>query len=149
MMRDDRGVRVLLGVIAILLALNLLVQISGLTGPRLAVAAGIPDSGAQRQSLIEKTADISKKIADTNKKIDDLHTFLKSGGLTHQVKEMPKCPKRGRKKEHPAAALTLIHISVCESMPSFTLFSSIITSISIFNRRMYIYTLKMDMALLW
>ncbi|MCL2647992.1 MAG: hypothetical protein FWD61_13440 [Phycisphaerales bacterium] len=86
MVRDDRSVRVLLGVIAILLGLNLLVQVSGLTGPRVAMAAGIPDSGAQLQAMVEKTADISKKL-------DKLQAFLESGELTVKVKELPKSEK--------------------------------------------------------
>ena len=86
MLRDDRSVRVLLGVIAILLGLNLLVQVSGLTGPRVAVAAGIPDSGAQLQAIITNTAEIGKKL-------DKLQTYLEGGGLAIKVTEMPKGEK--------------------------------------------------------
>jgi len=83
MVRDDRGVRVLLGIIAILLGLNLLVQVSGLTGPRAAIAAGIPDSGEQLQAIVANTA-------ETSKKLDKLIAPLEGGNLAVKVKELPK-----------------------------------------------------------
>ena len=81
MTRDDRSIRVLLGTIAILLGLNLLVQISGLTNPRTAIAA-IPDTGAQMKAIVDNTA-------ENNKKMDKLISYLESGNLSVKVKEMP------------------------------------------------------------
>ena len=93
MVRDDRSVRVLLGVIAILLGLNLLVQVSGLTGPRMVMAQGIPDQGAQLKTIIGNTAETSKNVAEIGKKLDKLQSFIESGNLAVKVKEMPKSEK--------------------------------------------------------
>jgi hypothetical protein len=82
-MKSDRSTRLLLGVIACLLAGNLLVQVSG--PMRSAMAAGIPDSGAQMQTIVDEVKELTKKV-------DGLTTFLQSGGLTVKVKD-PKAEK--------------------------------------------------------
>ena len=83
---NDRSIRVLLGIIAVLLGLNLLAQISAQTSPRTAMAAGIPDSGAQFQAMVDHLSDLSKKV-------DKLQAYLESGALSVKVKEMPKAEK--------------------------------------------------------
>ena len=73
MNRDNRSLRILIGAVAVLLGANLLVSISQST--RTAVAAGIPDSGAQMQAMIDQ-------LSDLNKKVDKLQSFMESGKLT-------------------------------------------------------------------
>jgi hypothetical protein len=85
MTRNDRSVRVLLGSIALLLGLNLLAQLGSDGGTRTAVAAGIPDSGAQFQAMIDQ-------LKDLNKKVDKLQAYFESGALTVKVKD-PKAEK--------------------------------------------------------
>jgi hypothetical protein len=82
MNRSDRSLRVVLSAIAVLLAANLLVSISGPS--RVAVAAGIPDSGAQLQAVIDQ-------LTELNKKVDKLQNFMESGKLT--VKQSEKSDK--------------------------------------------------------
>lgn len=77
MTRSDRTVRVLLGAIAFLLAANLIVQINQ-AGTRQAMAAGLPDSGAQLQAQI----DLLTKIND---KVDKMESYLESGNLSVKV----------------------------------------------------------------
>jgi hypothetical protein len=86
MARNDRCVRVLLGIIAVLLGCNLLVQMNGSTRPQMAMGAGIPDSGAQQQAMVDHLAELGKKM-------DKLQTYLESGSLSVKVKEMPKAEK--------------------------------------------------------
>jgi hypothetical protein len=74
---QDRSIRLLLAVIAVLLGANLLVQ-SGV-GPRRVQAAGIPDTGAQFQSMVDN-------LTELNKKVDKLDTFIESGALVVNVK---------------------------------------------------------------
>jgi len=73
-------VRVLLAVIAFLLGADLLVN---LRPARPAMAAGLPDSGAQQQQTIDQ-------LSDLNKKMDRLQSFLESGKLAVEVKEKDK-----------------------------------------------------------
>jgi hypothetical protein len=84
MTRNDRSVRVLLAVIALLLGANLFVQLAPSTS-RTAVAAGIPDSGAQFLAMIDQ-------LKDLNRKVDKLQAYMESGALTVKVKE-PKADK--------------------------------------------------------
>ena len=77
MNRKDRSLRTILGVIAVLLAANLLVSMQA-ASPRVAVAAGIPDSGAQMQSVIDQ-------LSELNKTVDKLQSFMESGKLTVKV----------------------------------------------------------------
>jgi len=77
---NDRTVRVLLAAIAFLLGANLLVS---LRPERLALAAGLPDSGQQMQQQIDL-------LSDLNKKVDRLQSFLESGKLMVDVKEKEK-----------------------------------------------------------
>jgi hypothetical protein len=85
MNRTDRSTRLLLGVIAMLLGINLLVQLGSAAGPNTARAAGIPDSGQQFQSMIDQ-------LTELNKKVDKMQAYFESGALTVKVKE-PKAEK--------------------------------------------------------
>ena len=76
----------LLGIIALLLGLNLVMQINGTMGSRSAMAAGVPDTGAQLQAVVDQ-------LAELNKKVDKLQTYMESGALSVKVKEMPKTEK--------------------------------------------------------
>ncbi len=78
MNRNHAAGRVLLGVIAFLLAANLLVQMNH-PGSRTAQAAGIPDQGAQLQAVVDQ-------LVDVNKKVDSLSSYLQSGDMTVKVK---------------------------------------------------------------
>jgi hypothetical protein len=80
MPRTDRSLRVLLTVIAVLLGMNLLVNMNASGGPRAAYGAGIPDTGAQIQSMVDA-------INELNKKVDKLDAFLESGALSVKVQE--------------------------------------------------------------
>jgi predicted component of type VI protein secretion system len=80
MTRNDRTIHVLLAAIAFLLGANLLIN---LHQDRAAVAAGLPDSGAQLQQQVDQ-------LIDLNKKVDKLQGFLESGKLAVTAKEMPK-----------------------------------------------------------
>jgi hypothetical protein len=77
---NDRSLRVLLTAIVVLLGANLLVNMNNSSGPRSAYAAGIPDSGAQLQAVVDS-------ISDLNKKVDKLDSFLESGSLVVTVKK--------------------------------------------------------------
>ncbi|HVX84590.1 MAG TPA: hypothetical protein VH253_07220 [Phycisphaerae bacterium] len=79
----ERSVRLLLSVVAALLAANLFIQHGG--GPRTAMAAGIPDSGAQMQLVVDQ-------LKELNTKVDSLNSFLQSGKLVVDVKD-PKGDK--------------------------------------------------------
>ena len=74
----DRTVKVLLTVITVLLGLNLLVQLH--PAPRVAMAAGIPDTGAQLQAIVDE-------LQTLNKKVDKIDAVLESGNLTVKVKD--------------------------------------------------------------
>ncbi len=82
-MKTDRSIRLLLSVIAAVLAANLFVRAG--TQPRTAMAAGIPDSGAQMQAMVDQ-------LKDLNKNVEGLNTYLQSGSLTVKVKD-PKGDK--------------------------------------------------------
>lgn len=73
MNRDSRSLRILIGAVAVLLAANLLMTIAQST--RTAVGAGIPDSGAQMQAVVDQ-------LTELNKKVDKLQSFMESGKLT-------------------------------------------------------------------
>jgi hypothetical protein len=77
MSRTDRSLRVILSVIAVLLVANLLVSMQ-VASPRVAVAAGIPDSGAQMQAMVDQ-------LTELNKKVDKLQSFMESGKLTVKI----------------------------------------------------------------
>lgn len=79
MSRPDRSLRVILSAIVVLLAANLLVSMQ-VASPRVAMAGGIPDSGAQMQAVIDQ-------LAELNKKVDKLHNYMESGKLTVKVAE--------------------------------------------------------------
>jgi hypothetical protein len=78
---NHRSTRILLGVIAFLLAANLLVALRPVSTAL--AAGGIPDSGAQLQQQIDQ-------LTDLNKKVDRLSSFLESGKLVVDVKEKEK-----------------------------------------------------------
>jgi hypothetical protein len=82
-MKNERSIRLLLSVIASLLAANLFVRTTSPVQP--ARAAGIPDSGAQMQMVVDE-------LKEVNKKVEGLNTFLQSGSLTVKVKD-PKADK--------------------------------------------------------
>ncbi len=76
--------KILLVVIAVLLAANLAVQFLGNTTVSRAkdpvtAANGIPDSGAQFQGVVDE-------LRNTNKKLDTLQAFLESGSLSVKAK---------------------------------------------------------------
>ena len=74
----DRSLKVLMVLAVTLLAANLLVQLQPLS--RTAMAAGIPDSGAQLQSLVEE-------VQSLNKTVQKMQSLLESGGLTVKVQD--------------------------------------------------------------
>lgn len=74
MTQNDRSLRVLLVAIVVLLAGNLVVNMNNGGSPRAAYGAGIPDSGAQLQSIVDATQDLGRKV-------DHLTTFLESGKM--------------------------------------------------------------------
>lgn len=80
MTQNDRTLRVLLTAIVVLLSANLLVNLNSTSGPRAAYAAGIPDSGAQLQAVVDAAQDL-------NKKVEKLTSFLESGNLSVKVQE--------------------------------------------------------------
>ncbi len=83
MIRHDRTNRILLAVIAFLLGANLLMNVHQ---DRTAVAAGLPDQGAQLQAQVDQ-------LTQLNAKIEKLQGFLESGKLKVAVTEMPKAEK--------------------------------------------------------
>ena len=83
MLRSDRTVRILLAVIAFLLAANLFARVHQ---DRTAQAAGLPDQGAQLQAQIEQ-------LTQLNAKMDKLQGFLESGKLKVEIPE-PKTPAK-------------------------------------------------------
>ena len=80
MMSNDRSLRVLLTAIVVLLGANLMVNMNNNSGPRSAYAAGIPDSGAQLQAVVDA-------INDLNKKVDKLDAFVEGGSMVVTVKK--------------------------------------------------------------
>jgi hypothetical protein len=74
----DRSVKALLSTIAVLLAANLFLQL--LPSPRPALAAGVPDTGAQLQAVVDA-------VQDLNKKLDKTNSILESGTLTVKIKD--------------------------------------------------------------
>ena len=72
------SVRLLLTLVALLLAANLLVQVGAL-GTRPVRAAGIPDSGSQFQNMVDE-------LKDVNKRLDTMQRYLESGNLTVKAK---------------------------------------------------------------
>jgi hypothetical protein len=77
---SDRSIRVLLTVIVFLLGANLLVNMNGRAGSGTAYAAGIPDTGAQIQAVVDQ-------VIELNKKVDKVDDFLESGHLTVKVQD--------------------------------------------------------------
>ena len=80
MRTSDRSIRVLLTVIVVLLGGNLLVNMNSHGGSPKAYGEGIPDTGAQIQSLVDQ-------VTELNKKVDKLDGFLESGHMTVKVQE--------------------------------------------------------------
>lgn len=78
-LNKDWSTKLLLIAAVGLLSLNLLVM-SGVTNNRVANAAGIPDSGAQLQSIVDEAKGLSQKM-------DTLQKYLESGALTVKVKK--------------------------------------------------------------
>ena len=78
MNRTDRSAKVLLTIAITLLAANLLVQLQPLS--RVAMAGGIPDSGAQLQTLVDQVQSLTKTI-------EKIQSTLESGSLTVKVKD--------------------------------------------------------------
>ena len=83
MRRENRSTRVLLSVIALLLGANLLVQINNSSPPRAAMAAGIPDAGAQLQGVIDQ-------LVELNKRVDKMQSYLESGNLSVKAAKSDK-----------------------------------------------------------
>ncbi len=81
----DRSVRILLTIIAVLLAANLLAQWQP-AGPHTAMAAGNAATGGLLDSGAQLTA-IDEELQGVNKKLDKLQTYLESGALTVKVKD--------------------------------------------------------------
>ena len=79
---SQKSTRVMLALVAGLLAANLLLN-TGAAAPRPAVAAGLPDSGAQLERLIDE-------VTKLNKTVDTLQSFLESGKLTVKVEKTDK-----------------------------------------------------------
>jgi hypothetical protein len=83
-MKNDRSIRGLLAVIALLLGANVLAQLTTAAPANKANAAipggGIPDSGAQFKAMIDQ-------LTEMNKKIDKMQTYIESGALTVKIKE--------------------------------------------------------------
>lgn len=82
--KPDRAVKCLLAVVSVLLIANLWMMSGGT--PRVARAAGIPDSGAQMQSMIEE-------LKGVNTRLDALQKLIDSGNVTVKVK-MPEEKER-------------------------------------------------------
>ena len=74
---NSRTVRFLLGAIAVLLGVNLLVQVNH--PGRTAQAAGLPDTGAQLQAVVDQ-------LTELNKRVDKMQSYLESGKMTVEVK---------------------------------------------------------------
>ena len=74
MIRQERTTRMLLSVIALLLGANLLININNAGPARSAMAAGIPDSGAQMQAVVDQ-------LIELNKRVDKMQGLLESGKL--------------------------------------------------------------------
>jgi len=74
--------KILLSAVAGLLALHLVV-LSNAAAPRTAVAAGLPDTGAQFQAMIDELQGI-------NKRLDKLQAVIESGNVTVKVKVVEK-----------------------------------------------------------
>ena len=78
----DKSTRVLLVVIAGLLAANLVANLPGSGVSRLQ-AAGLPDSGAQLERQIDE-------LTKLNKNVERLQSFLESGKLVVKVEKTEK-----------------------------------------------------------
>jgi hypothetical protein len=83
--KTDWSTKALLLLVCGLLAANLAI-LSGITTPRVAKADGLPDSGAQLQSIIEG-------IKGTNQRLDTLEKYLESGAMTVITKTDDKAAK--------------------------------------------------------
>lgn len=81
----DWTLKALLVMVVALLATNLIVM-SGLSTPRAALAAGIPDSGAQLQAVVDE-------IKATNTRLEAIQKFLESGNMTVNTKPSDKAEK--------------------------------------------------------
>jgi len=80
MTRNDRAIRVLLTAIVVLLGANLLVNVNNSAGPRAAYGAGIPDSGAQLQAVVDAVNNLDKNV-------EKMDAFLESGNLAVKVQD--------------------------------------------------------------
>jgi hypothetical protein len=78
----EKSTRVMLGVVAALLAANLLANVVTTTS-RPAVAAGLPDSGAQLQQVVDS-------LEKLNKTVERLDAYLESGKLTVKLDKPEK-----------------------------------------------------------
>ena len=78
----EKSTRVMLGIVAGLLAANLVVSVTGGTS-RPAVAAGLPDSGAQLQQVVDS-------LDKLNKSVEKLDSYLESGKLTVKLDKPEK-----------------------------------------------------------
>ena len=83
--KSDWSTKVLLLAVVGLLAANLVIM-SGLTSPRTAMADGIPDTGAQMQTIIDQ-------IKGTNTRLDAMQKFLESGNMKVVTKAQDKSDK--------------------------------------------------------
>jgi hypothetical protein len=79
---SEKSTRWMLGVVAALLAANLLAGAINATS-RPATAAGLPDSGAQLQQVVDE-------ITKLNKNVEKLDAFLESGKMTVKVDKPEK-----------------------------------------------------------
>lgn len=77
----NKSTKLLLGIVAALLAANLWVNFGG--SPRQAQAAGLPDSGAQLERVIDE-------VSKLNKSVEKLQGYLESGKLTVKVDKPEK-----------------------------------------------------------
>jgi len=77
--------KLLLVLIAVLLGANLIVQLNA-GSARTAQAAGLPDSGAQLQGILDEQR-------ATNKHLDVIEGILNSGNLTVKTKSLDKDTK--------------------------------------------------------
>jgi hypothetical protein len=79
----QQSVKVLLMIIAVLLAANLVVQLVGNNTTRasnpVTAANGIPDSGAQIEAVVDE-------VRGVNKRLDTMEAYLESGSLTVKAK---------------------------------------------------------------
>ncbi len=81
----ESSVKLLLAAVVVLLAANLVLQAS-LGTARSARAAGLPDTGAQFQAIVDE-------IRTTNKHLDTIEALLNSGNITVKTRSLDKDSK--------------------------------------------------------